>query len=92
MGVVDHNNIAEILYNVFIARGIFGRNDMPEDVIPNGVMKGSLEHLLFITLTVSIDYQRDVNEVWRSSRETFNQVFIKVQLSLSTAPENLPDS
>lgn len=71
MGASNHNNIAEVLHNVFITRGFFGRNDMPEDVIPNGVMKGSLEHLLFITLTVSIDYQRDANEVWRSSRETF---------------------
>lgn len=33
--------------------------------------KGSLEHILFITLTVSIDYQRDASVLWYSSRKTF---------------------
>jgi hypothetical protein len=32
---------------------------MPEDVQPAGVERGSLEHILFITLMVAIDYQRE---------------------------------
>jgi hypothetical protein len=44
---------------VFFSTGIHGKNDMPEDVLPHSIKRGSLEHLLFITLTVSIDYQRD---------------------------------
>ena len=44
---------------------------MPEDTPPNGVTKGSIEHLFFITLTVSIDYQRDAPALWYNSRKTF---------------------
>jgi hypothetical protein len=44
---------------------------MPEDILPKGVQKGSLEHILFITLTVSIDYQRDAEVLWASSRQTY---------------------
>lgn len=64
-------NIAELLYNSFSTAGIHGKTDMPEDIRPSGVLKGSLEHILFITLTVSIDYQRDAPTLWKSSRETF---------------------
>ncbi|MGC8612508.1 MAG: hypothetical protein ACP5LR_08525 [Athalassotoga sp.] len=46
-------------------------NEMPEDLLPTGVAKGSREHLMFITLTVSLDYIRDATALWRSSRETF---------------------
>ena len=44
---------------------------MPEDEPPKGVAIGSLEHTLFLTLTVSIDYQRDALALWDSSRTTF---------------------
>lgn len=44
---------------------------MPEDKPPDGVEKGSLKHLLFITLTVAIDYMRDANQVWDSARRTY---------------------
>ena len=33
--------------------------------------KGSLEHILFITLTVSTDYQRDASVLWYNSGKTF---------------------
>jgi hypothetical protein len=36
------------------------------------VAHGSLKHILFITLTVSIDYQRDAAALWESSRLTFD--------------------
>jgi hypothetical protein len=64
--------VAERLYTSFSTSGIHGRTDMPEDIAPNGVVRGSREHILFITLTVSIDYQRDAPSLWESSRKTFN--------------------
>jgi len=63
--------LASLLYSHFTTTGILGKTEMPEDLLPAGVRKGSLEHRLFITLTVSIDYQRDANALWKSSRETF---------------------
>jgi hypothetical protein len=63
--------VAELLYTSFSATGIHGRTDMPEDIMPNGIARGSLEHIFFITLTVSIDYQRDATSLWASSRKTF---------------------
>jgi len=63
--------VAEFLYNSFSTVGIHGKTDMPEDITPSGVVRGSLEHTFFITLTVSIDYQRDAPSLWESSRKTF---------------------
>lgn len=63
--------VAELLYSSFSTVGIHGRTEMPESIEPKGVKRGSLEHLLFITLTVSIDYQRDAPALWESSRKTF---------------------
>jgi hypothetical protein len=57
--------VAKLLHEAFHTTGIHGRNDMPEDSRPVGVERGSLEHILFLTLTVSIDYQRDANTLWR---------------------------
>jgi len=51
--------------------GIFGTKEMPEDLLPSGVERGSEEHLRFITFTVSIDYMRDAVQLWRASREAF---------------------
>ena len=51
--------------------GILGNTQMPEDLLPAGVSQGSLEHLLFVTLTVTIDYMRDADELWRMARETY---------------------
>lgn len=63
--------VAELLYRAFLTTGIHGRKQMPEDLTPQGVERGSLEHLLFITLTVSIDYIRDANKLWESSRKAY---------------------
>lgn len=64
--------VAKLLYDSFGTVGIHGEKDMPEDMTPTGVKRGSLEHVLFITLTVSIDYQRDAPSLWKSSRRTFH--------------------
>ena len=65
--------VAEILYNSFNTTGIFGKSkkDLPENIIPKGIEKGSVEHILFLTLTVSIDYMRDADQLWCSARKTY---------------------
>lgn len=65
------SKLAELLYTSFSTRGILGQTEMPEDMIPKGIEKGTLEHILFITLSVSLDYQRDAPALWASSRRTF---------------------
>jgi hypothetical protein len=73
--VIDNERgkkVAELLYNSFSTTGIHGRTDMPEDITPNSVVRGSLDHIFFITFTVSIDYQRDAPLLWESSRKTFD--------------------
>lgn len=71
---IDHNRAkecADLLFQSFQTIGIHGHTRMPEDLLPKDVTQGSLEHILFITLSVSIDYQRDANVLWDSSRDTF---------------------
>lgn len=63
--------VAELLHLCFSTTGIHGKTEMPEDIAPVGVLHGSLEHIMFITLTVSIDYQRDADVLWASSRKTY---------------------
>lgn len=62
---------AVLLWRAFATRGIHGNTEMPEDERPGGVAKGTLDHVLFITLTVAIDYQRDATQVWDASRRTY---------------------
>jgi hypothetical protein len=64
--------VAKLLYDAFSSTGIHGRKDMPEDIEPADVRKGSLEHILFITLTVSIDYGREADLLWGNARRTFD--------------------
>ena len=63
--------IAKLLNQAFGSAGVFGRTEMPEDIQPKGIRKGSIQHQLFITLTVAIDYQRDADTLWKVSRKTF---------------------
>lgn len=69
--IVRGREVAELLYQSFSTKGIHGKTEMPEDICPKGVQKGSLEHIMFITQSVSIDYQRDANQLWESSRESY---------------------
>jgi len=63
--------VAHLLFQPFSTTGIHGKTEMPEDITPNGIVRGSLEHIIFITLTVTIDYQRDADTLWASSRQTY---------------------
>ena len=44
---------------------------MPEDIVPDSMEMGSLDHIFFITLTVAIDYQRNANKIWEAARLSF---------------------
>jgi hypothetical protein len=44
---------------------------MTGDTLPDGVRPGSLEHIFFITLTMAVNYQRDIPALWTSARRTF---------------------
>ncbi|MFH1219068.1 MAG: hypothetical protein V1694_01265 [Candidatus Eisenbacteria bacterium] len=62
---------ATLLHKAFATSGVLGQTEMPEDIVPRGAERGALDHLLFATLTVSIDYMRDADDLWASSRATF---------------------
>jgi hypothetical protein len=44
--------------------GLLGMHDLPEDEVPEGMQKGSLEHITFLTLTVSVNRIRDAPKLW----------------------------
>lgn len=76
----EGREIALSLFEKFNSNdGIFGHNIMPEDFVPRWgsnledlkINRGSYEHLLFITMVVSIDYQRDADKLWKAGRKTF---------------------
>jgi hypothetical protein len=69
---------------------------MPEDFIPDGLKRGSLEHILFLTLTVSIDYQRDAPSLWESARKTYEDnetryLFSPKEIHLATPTKIIQD-
>ncbi len=51
--------------------GIFSGSDLPESEIPNGIDIGSYEHIMFLTMTVAIDYQRSASDLWDSARRSW---------------------
>jgi len=81
---------AELLHNCFSTSGILGKTEMPEDILPAGMKYRSVGHLLFITLTVSIDYQRDANTLWAVSRKTWESPGTKYLFHLKSLHETQP--
>ncbi|MGE9810297.1 hypothetical protein ACLIKE_03020 [Ferroplasma acidiphilum] len=63
--------LADMLIPALADGGILGHKEMPEDALPEGVEKGSLEHIRFITMVVALDYMRDANALWRHARDTY---------------------
>lgn len=82
--------VAKLLHQAFATTGIHGQREMPEDVTPAGVRRGSLEHILFITLTVAIDYQRDAVALWESSRLTYQDPATRYLFDPRALHENPP--
>ena len=69
--VVRARAVARQLLEAYAQGGIFGNQNMPEDLVPPGVVPGSEEHLRFITLTVAIDYMRDADQLWNAARASY---------------------
>jgi hypothetical protein len=63
--------VGHLLLTAFHSQGILGETSMPEHILPNGVERGTREYLHFITLTVAIDYMRNADALWESSRQTY---------------------
>jgi len=63
-------SVAKLLYESFSTVGVLGRTDMPVDIVLKNVTRGSLEHVISVTLTVAINYQRDASALWESSMRT----------------------
>lgn len=63
--------LAVLLAKTFESVGILGVKNMPENLVPKGMEPRSLEHILFITLTVTIDRVRDSMTLWKVARETW---------------------
>jgi len=62
-------DLAKSLYRAYLpdGEGIFGVHEMPEDIIPAGMKIGSREHILFLTFTISINYIRDADILWKAA-------------------------
>lgn len=75
--IENGKRVARILFDKFNSEeGIFGHNIMPEDLLWGSdlsgieVKRGSYDHMMFITMVVSIDYMRDADKLWQAGRET----------------------
>lgn len=89
---VKGKEAARLLYDTFSFKGIFARKDMPEDLIPEGISIGSKEHVLFITMTVSIDYRRDATAMWKSAKATYEDEMTRYLFNpraVSQAPDEV---
>lgn len=66
--------IGKILRNLFETRtGFFAGYIMPEYVLPKNIREGSLEHALYLTYVISVDYQTDAVKLWRNARQTYSE-------------------
>lgn len=46
----------------------FPHPQMPEDILPKGLVQNSPEYRIFLTLVVAIDYNRDADKLWATAR------------------------
>ncbi|MHA2238023.1 MAG: hypothetical protein ACXAB2_06605 [Candidatus Hodarchaeales archaeon] len=65
-------NFGISILNAYRSTGIHGNTEMPESAPPDGLWIDSLDLLFYITLTESIDYQRNATVLWESIRKSFN--------------------
>jgi len=53
-------------------RGVFNKFRFPPEYnLPKNMKRGSNEQLLFVTLTVSLDYMRDADKLWKQSYDSW---------------------
>jgi len=65
--------VAERLVEALEGEGIFGRKDLPDDLIIDVIDRRNIEKsLLVVTLTTALDYMRNAEELWKSSAKTLS--------------------
>lgn len=52
-------------------RGLLGGEVMPEDARPSDIVESSRENLLFLTLPMALNYQRNSYKLWESAARMF---------------------
>ena len=74
-------------------RGVFEKFTFPPEYnLPPGMKRGSDEQLLFITLTVALDYQRDAVKLWKQSYDAWLDTEKKWIFNPKKVVENGADS
>jgi len=68
------SKIIEILLDWYYNKHdkLFTNAELPESKIHHTIIKGSDEHLLWITMTVTINYQRNAKQLWQAGQDTWN--------------------
>lgn len=71
--------------------GLMEGTEVPGVAPPEGMQEGSYEHIMWLTLTVSIDYQRNADSLWDSAKMTWKDesthwVFFPKELKNKTFP------
>lgn len=70
--------VIDILLDWYKKRdGLFSGSELPESETPNGLEIGSYEQIMFLTMTVAIDYQRSANDLWHASRKSWEDDSIR---------------
>ncbi len=59
------------LNEAFFMKTLFGFKGLPEEILPKGMVRGSPEHLLYITFTSSIAYLRREEDLWKAATRTY---------------------
>lgn len=76
--------------------GIFSGTGLPETVLPEGVQRGSYEHIMFVTMCSTIDYNRNADALWAAGRlswadESTRWVFFPHLVEQKTLEELIKD-
>ncbi len=61
------------LIKAYNDKKFFNLKKLPEEILPEGVEKGTNTHLLFLTLVSSIGYLRKEELLWTAARETYEE-------------------
>lgn len=65
--IAHARDVAQRLHTAFAASGpgIFGEHRQSQTLLPDGLVSGSREHLLFLTFTNCVNRARDALDLWR---------------------------
>ena len=64
-------NVGKMLIEAYRKKGILGIRRLPDDILPDGVISGSPDHLLFLTFASFISYRQPATKFWKNARKAF---------------------